>query len=663
MNLQQLKETIYSRDKELLTPDKTGKGFICPNPICRSGTGKNGTGMIQDIKKSEEKGKPVYTCWSCGQVRDSDIFDIIGIEYGITNHVEQIRKAAELLGINTEDTFKGKKKASATPPEIKQQDLTAYYKKWNKDIEKTDYHRGISKETLDRFLIGYCEKWVNPMAPTTPPSRRLIIPTSAVSYVARATDTDEDNLRVRKVGTLHLFNEKAFTREDEYIFIVEGEIDALSIIDLGYSAIGIGGTSGANTLLSRLEDNRTDKTLILALDNDLSGIASQGGLIKGLSDLGIKYISSDASVLYGGLKDANECLNKDREAFKERLEEEIKKSQKARQEQKEHNRAVLESESVGNKLSDFFNKIATTKTRPIPTGFDNLDKILGGGLYPGLYSIGAISSLGKTTFIHQIADQIADRDGANKKVLFYSLEMDTDEIISKSISRLTFLQDDTDDKHLSMTTRDILTGSKYDVYTEEQKNNIINAIANYSAVIENNLYIKEAEGNTTYKEIDEEIKRHLDITGEAPIVIIDYLQIMTPINDRLTDKQAIDRQVTELKRLSRKYNIPVIVVSSFNRENYTAPVSMTAYKESGAVEYSSDVLIGIQYNGMDYNDDEGVGKRESRIKKLFKEQAEKTSQGLPKNLQVKVLKSRNGIPGNCYFDFWSKYNYYEEALY
>ncbi|MDR1537755.1 MAG: hypothetical protein LBU32_07125 [Clostridiales bacterium] len=30
-----------------------------------------------------------------------------------------------------------------------------------------------------------------------------------------------------------------------------------------------------------------------------------------------------------------------------------------------------------------------------------------GGLYPGLYVIGAISSLGKTTFVHQLADQLA----------------------------------------------------------------------------------------------------------------------------------------------------------------------------------------------------------------------------------------------------------------
>ena len=42
----------------------------------------------------------------------------------------------------------------------------------------------------------------------------------------------------------------------------------------------------------------------------------------------------------------------------------------------------------------------------IKTGYDNLDAIT--SLYPGLYVVGAISSLGKTTFMYQMADQLAN---------------------------------------------------------------------------------------------------------------------------------------------------------------------------------------------------------------------------------------------------------------
>lgn len=45
------------------------------------------------------------------------------------------------------------------------------------------------------------------------------------------------------------------------------------------------------------------------------------------------------------------------------------------------------------------------KSGKLQSGYANLDTIT--NLYPGLYVIGAISSLGKTTFIHQMGEQIA----------------------------------------------------------------------------------------------------------------------------------------------------------------------------------------------------------------------------------------------------------------
>ena len=86
-------------------------------------------------------------------------------------------------------------------------------------------------------------------------------------------------------------------------------------------------------------------------------------------------------------------------------------------------------------IQSFLNGIAASVNTPcISTGFDTLDKTLDGGLYEGLYIFGAISSLGKTTLILQIMDQIA-RSGQD--VLLFSLEMARSEIMAKSISRTT----------------------------------------------------------------------------------------------------------------------------------------------------------------------------------------------------------------------------------
>jgi len=89
---------------------------------------------------------------------------------------------------------------------------------------------------------------------------------------------------------------------------------------------------------------------------------------------------------------------------------------------------VLKENLVSHYLEDVFikdiDKFKSYKDRK--TGFSNLDELTG-GLYPGLYVVGAISSLGKTTFVHQIGDQLAEQ---GDHVLFFSLEQ----------SRLKWLQ-------------------------------------------------------------------------------------------------------------------------------------------------------------------------------------------------------------------------------
>ena len=61
-----------------------------------------------------------------------------------------------------------------------------------------------------------------------------------------------------------------------------------------------------------------------------------------------------------------------------------------------------------------------------------------GGLYSGLYVLAAISSLGKTSFALQLADQLAER---GNDIIFFSLEQSKLELVSKSIARRTAQND------------------------------------------------------------------------------------------------------------------------------------------------------------------------------------------------------------------------------
>ncbi len=147
------------------------------------------------------------------------------------------------------------------------------------------------------------------------------------------------------------------------------------------------------------------------------------------------------------------------------------------------------------------------------------------------------------------------------------------------------------------------------------------------------------------KEIRKQVEEHIRITKRNPVILIDYLQIISPHDKKATDKQNTDKAVIELKRISRDYKIPVFAVSSFNRENYKNPVSMTSFKESGAIEYSSDVLIGLQL--------EGTGTKDFDVEEAKKQ--------YPRRIEARIIKNRNGKAGvSISYNYYPKFNHFEE---
>ena len=169
-----------------------------------------------------------------------------------------------------------------------------------------------------------------------------------------------------------------------------------------------------------------------------------------------------------------------------------------------------------------------------------------------------------------------------------------------------------------------------------------------------NLYIIESVFNYGVGELEKDIKKHMEFRGKKPIVFIDYVQILSPINDRYTDKQNTDRTVTHLRRIARDYHLTIFGISSFNRDNYNNPVTMTAFKESGAIEYSSDVLMGLQPQGLQFAKNNAEKEENRQIIEDCKSSDERY-------IELVILKNRNGrTGGKVYFKFIPKFNYFEE---
>ena len=642
---EQLKEQLKSYVESITHKSKGANMYVCP--LCGSGTGSHSTGAFS-IKGTSWK------CFSCN--KGGDIFDLIGEYEGIADHSQQLKRAGDLFGIYI-DSYRAKAQEDfreyQKQPKTEQYthsnihtstataDYTQFFLQANRDIEKTSYHRGLSLDTLHRFKIGYVENWRHPKAPKAPASPRLIIPTSKESYLARDTreqiPEEQKPYSKSKVGSIHIFNAKALQTARKPIFIVEGELDALSIIEVGGEAVALGTTTKVKSLLELLKTKKPEQPLIIALDNDEAGEKAYKELSEGLRELSIPFYRLNPS---GEYKDANEALQGNREALRQAVEEAEHIQDEAEQAQRE---AYLNT-STAHYLQSFIDGIADSVNTPyIPTGFKGLDAVLDGGLYEGLYIVGAISSLGKTTLITQIADQIAQ---AGQDVLIFSLEMARAEIMAKSISRHTLQQvlSSGGDIRNAKTTRGITTGKRYENYSKTERDLINGAIVAYSQYA-GHIYISEGIGNIGAEQIRETVKQHTLFTGNTPVVIIDYLQILAPYSERATDKQNTDKAVMELKRISRDYKTPVIGISSFNRANYSVSVTMEAFKESGAIEYSSDVLIGLQLKGMGEKDfDANEAKKKS-----------------PREIELVILKNRNGNTGDKLgFRYYPLFNYFEE---
>ncbi len=620
----------------------TRKNFKCLNPDHND----NNPSMSYDRKRNK------VHCFSCGA--DYDTFDLIGIDYNLTDPADIFNKAYELYNVSFNDidrisristpeedfNFKVQKQDKNEQDTHNTQDeqIKEYFRQCKEKVSHTDYFkkRGLTDKTIDLFNLGYDPNYTKSTGGQV--WQAVIIPRSDNSFTARNTAQGiNKNDRIRKYGTSQPYNQRALYSGNP-IFIVEGEIDALSIIEAGGEAVGLGSTSNVNSLINILKDKAPANTLILSLDNDEDGIKTTQKLKESLLELNILFMEANIA---GEHKDPNEALISSREGFIEKVKEAIENIKTPEEAEKERERESYLSQSTAHHIRNFINGIAQSVDTPyIPTGFNNFDNILEGGLYEGLYIIGAISSLGKTTFILQIADQIAQQ---GQDVLIFSLEMARAELMAKSISRITF--ELSKDPRNAKTTRGITTGKRYSNYNEKERDLIKTSIKAYGEYAKH-IFISEGMGDIGVLQIREATKKHISITGNKPIIIIDYLQLIAPYDIRATDKQNTDKAVMELKRISRDYKIPVIGISSFNRQNYNQPVSMEAFKESGAIEYSSDVLLGLQAKG-------------AGGKKFDIDEAKRKD---PREIELKILKNRNGATGSIInYDYYPLFNCFKEA--
>lgn len=504
--------------------------------------------------------------------------------------------------------------------------------------------RGLSEETARRYSIGFdpaADPAKAPGGKGTPmhPVPRLIIPVTDEYYVARSI-TDDATVKGERVvngkavkydyrkmnpsgAESGIFNLHALYAPDvQEVFITEAAIDALSIIEAGADAIGTNSATNARKLVEQLERKQPTATLILAFDNDQSGNYARDLIAATCNRLNISFIIGNVC---GSCKDANEALTTDRQSFIDAVAE-------------AQSRTAAKPDSIGYYIDHLMPGEIERFHADKKTGFPNLDE-KSGGLYAGLYCVAAISSLGKTTFTHQMCDQLA---AAGHDVVFFSLEQSRLELVSKSIARKTAQKD----INKAVTSLAIRGGYMPDQVRAARKE--------YAQEVQDRLSIVEGNYNCNVSFIGDYVRQYIRRNGVVPVLVIDYLQVLQPGNDsgKQTTKEIVDASITELKRLSRELDMTIFVISSVNRANYTTPIDFESLKESGNIEYTADVIWGLQLQCLN----DPIFEKQNNIKER-REKVREAKAATPRKIELVCLKNRFGISSySCYFNYDPRYD-------
>ena len=657
---EQAREEFNSRPELVLSLLEKSKGanqYKCP--YCNSGTGENGTGALNYYPDTKS-----FYCFACVTKKPGEGFalkqDVLGayrlikkcseteafLQVGIVIDKYNTQKAtrspqsdfSEGERVNTPPATKTAKTAAQELTEAA--DLTAYFAECRDRLKQSPeaisylQARGISLDTALQHWIGFDPK-ADP-AQSKHPTPRIITPTCKTHYVARAIDPNTPKQWQKmnnKGGKPAIFNAKVLQDSSiDAVFVVEGFFDALSVIEIGGQAIALNSTSNASKLLEQLREKRTKATLILCFDNDDAGKKCTKTLREGLQRLNISYVTAD---ICGGYKDPNEHLQANRENFIKAV-----------------NEAERQTAARPDSISDYIDRIMSSEIDSFKeaknrrTGFTNLDD-KAKGLYAGLYVVAAISSLGKTTFCHQIADQLAEM---GEDVLFFSLEQSRLELVSKSLARRTAQKDIT----TAVNSLSIRRG-----YLPEQ---VLTAAEEYKSGIANRLSIIEGNFSCNISVIGDYIRRYINKTGTKPVIFVDYLQILQPEQDERgrtqTIKETVDTTVTELKRISREQGLTTFVISSVNRANYLTPIDFESLKESGGIEYTADCIWGLQLQCMNNTIFDGKEKIKEKRQKIKEAKA-----ATPRKIELVCLKNRYGVSSySAYFDYYPEFDLFTEGV-
>ncbi|EKD32777.1 MAG: hypothetical protein ACD_76C00149G0008 [uncultured bacterium] len=236
---------------------------------------------------------------------------------------------------------------------------------------------------------------------------------------------------------------------------------------------------------------------------------------------------------------------------------------------------------IKNVLQEAFERIDELhrergKLRGIPTGYVELDNLLGGLQKSDLVVLAARPSVGKTSLALDIARNVGVK--AKIPIALFSLEMSKEQLVDRMISA-----------EANVDLWKLRTGNLSD--REDDFPRIGHALGVLS---EAPIYIDDTPGNTVLQIRTK--ARRLHSEHGLGLIIIDYLQLMESRKSIDNRVQEVAEMTRALKQVARELDVPVLALSQLSRAvemSKPAIPKLSHLRESGSIEQDADVVLFI----------------------------------------------------------------------
>ena len=239
---------------------------------------------------------------------------------------------------------------------------------------------------------------------------------------------------------------------------------------------------------------------------------------------------------------------------------------------------------------DALNSPDNDKSKPIPSGIADLDRIITGLNRSDLILLAARPGMGKTSFALNIARYVASK--AKMRVAFFSLEMTKEQLVSRLLS-----------------TEGLIEGTK--LRSGKLNNDEWARLMEASEILSRaNMYLDE----TTMLTVPA-MKAKLRRLKDVDLVVIDYLQLMGSTLRTENLVQIVGENTRSLKSMAKELNVPVILLSQLSRASEQRAEHrpmLSDLRDSGSIEQDADIVLFL-YRESYYKDKDGKDKDDADL--------------------------------------------------